>query len=558
MPQIGRFAEQFGLILAQTLALMAVSAVWAAGETLYNGIDLPSPWPPKDHVVTLDPMRLPYIANPPAVIPIDVGRQLFVDDFLIEETTLRRTFHSAEYYAGNPVLRPDKPWEQEGNDPTAMVFSDGVWYDPHDKQFKMWYMGGYCASTCYATSQDGIHWEKPSLDVRPGTNIVHAGDRDSATVWLDLEEKDPLRRYKLFRTHKDEGWALSIYCSADGIHWGDAIARSGPCGDRTTVFYNPFRKVWVYSLREYTPFGGSAQNMRVRRYWEHADVIAGSQWKSGEPPLWVGADRLDSHRPELDVQPELYNLDAVAYESIVLGLFDIWRGQPEDRAKPNEVLLGFSRDGFHWDRPCREAFCPVSERHGDWNWANVQSAGGGCLVVGDKLYFYVSGRAGIPGSARSGVCSTSLAILRRDGFASMGAGKSEGILTTRPVRFSGKYLFVNVDSKRGGLRVEVLDADGRVIEPFSRANCLPVRTDTTLQAVRWKSVGGLSDLSGKPVRLRFYLTNGRLYSFWVSPERTGASHGYVAAGGPGFIGPRDTVGSGAYKHASALKSLVPE
>ena len=31
---------------------------------------------------------------------------------------------------------------------------------------------------------------------------------------------------------------------------------------------------------------------------------------------------------------------------------------------------------------------------GDWNWANVQSAGGGCPVVGDRLYFYVSGRRG--------------------------------------------------------------------------------------------------------------------------------------------------------------------
>jgi hypothetical protein len=36
------------------------------------------------------------------------------------------------------------------------------------------------------------------------------------------------------------------------------------------------------------------------------------------------------------------------------------------------------------------------------------------------------------------------------------------------------------------------------------------------------------------VRFRFTLTNGKLYAFWVSPETTGASHGYVAAGGPGI------------------------
>ena len=42
----------------------------------------------------------------------------------------------------------------------------------------------------------------------------------------------------------------------------------------------------------------------------------------------------------------------------------------------------------------------------------------------------------------------------------------------------------------------------------------------------------------------FHLTSGKLYAFWVSPQANGASHGYVAAGGPGFKGPTDTVGAG--------------
>ncbi len=515
------------------------------GETLYNGIVLPADWPPQVETLTREPMSPPYLATPPAVIPIDVGRQLFVDDFLIEHTTLKRTFHAAKYYPGNPVLAPDRPWEEEGGGPTAMVFSDGVWYDPEDRLFKMWYMGGYCTATCYATSPDGIHWEKPSLDVRPGTNVVQPGDRDSATVWLDLREKDPQRRFKFFRTHREDGWAVSVYFSPDGVHWGEPVIRSGPCGDRTTVFYNPFRDVWVYSLRASAPGMG-----RARRYWENRDVVAGTRWEKNEPGLWIGADRLDPPRDDLKVTPQLYNLDAVAYESLLLGLFTIWRGQPDDRAKPNELCVGFSRDGFHWQRPSHEAFVSVSERHGDWNWGNVQSAGGGCLIVGDTLYFYVSGRAGIPGSRSSGVCSTGLATLRRDGFASMDAGDDEGTLTTRPVRFSGKHLFVNADADEGELRVEVLDDRGGIIPRFSRAKCVPIRTDSTLQRVRWKGTRDLSRLARKPVRLRFHLSNGRLYAFWASSERSGASHGYVAAGGPGFAGPTDTVGAAAYKASS--------
>src|SRR5262245_29886754 len=490
-----------------------------AGEPdvfLYNGIRLPSPWPPRLKL-TNEPMAVPYLSSPPAVIPIDIGRQLFVDNFLIEQTNLTRTFHQARYHKQTPVLRTDRRWEQTGQNPMAMVFSDGVWFDLQDSLFKMWYMGGIVHSTCYATSKDGIAWDKPNLDVQQGTNIVHAGMRDSTTIWLDHAEKDAKKRFKMLRSiRRAKSWGLEIQQSPDGIHWTSA-GFSGPCGDRTTMFYNPFRRMWVYSVRTDTPKLG-----RTRGYWENADFVAGSQWKAGQPHPWVGADRLDPKRDDLKTPCQLYNVDAVAYESILLGLFSIWRGQPRDRPKPNEVVLGYSRDGFHWDRPSRRPLCPVSERHGDWNWGNVQSAGGGCLIVGDQLYFYVSGRAGVKGTPLSGVSTTGLATLRRDGFASMDAGKTPGTLTTRPVRFRGQHLFVNVDAAGGELRAELLDREGKVIAPFTRANGTPIRADRTRQRVEWKGATDLAKLAGETVKLRFHLASGRLYAFWVSPEASGA------------------------------------
>jgi hypothetical protein len=519
-----------------------LAAASPEGEILPNGIRLPSPWPPR-RAYSLEPMPLPYLDKPPAVIPIDVGRQLFVDDFLIAQTTLTRTYHAAKYHAATPVLKPDQPWEQEGG-PTAMVFSDGVWYDPQDRLFKMWYMGGLTRATCYATSKDGLRWEKPILDVKKGTNIVQPDARDSVTVWLDLEEKDAKCRYKLFRSWRDRasvtGWDQTVYFSEDGVHWGEPLTTSGPSGDRNTVFYNPFRKVWVYSVRT-----NDARLGRTRGYVENADVLAGARWKAVDDPLpWVGADKDDPQRDDLRVQPQLYNVDAIAYESLLVGLFSIWRGQPKDRPKPNEVCAGFSRDGFHWHRPDHRALIPVSETHGDWNWGNVQSAGGCCLIVGDQLYFYVSGRAGVKGSPASGVSTTGLAVLRRDGFASMGAGDEERTLVTRPVTFRGKHLFVNVAAEGGELRADVLDKDGRAITGLTRDNCVPVHEDSTRAAVTWRAAD-LARLAGQAVRFRFHLRNGELYAFWVSPEGTGASHGYVAAGGPALTGPQDTVGGKA-------------
>ena len=529
----------------------------ASGEALYNGIRLPAEWPPRHEEVTVEPAAPPpYLLAPPEVIPIDRGRQLLIDDFLIEGTTLRRVFHSARYYEGNPVIRPDRPWEKKAASASAMVYSDGVWYDHEARLYKAWYHAP--GGTAYANSLDGVHWVKPELDVEPGTNIVLAKRRGSSTTWLDWSETDPARRYK---TVYSQGHLkpLTLHFSADGIHWNQAVTDSPPAADRTTVFWNPFRKVWVVSLRDHTPgsprsvFGQGRKRpgevVRFRSYREAPDLVTALHWTPEQVVPWVGADRLDPSRLELNVRPELYNLDAVAYESVLVGLFSIWRGQPDGRGKPNDIVLGFSRDGFHWDRPSRAPFLPVSEQPADWNWANVQSAGGGFLVVGDRLLFYVSGRTGGNGE----VHTTGLATLRRDGFASMEAGNTEGTLTTRAVRFRGNRLFVNVDSVSGFLAVEILDAADRIIPSFSRTNCLPVHLDSTQSEIRWKTAPDLSGVAGSGVKVRFYLRNARLYSFWVSSHPSGASNGYVAAGGPGFTGPIDTAGSAIYEHCCAAE-----
>lgn len=560
-----------GVRRALPVILLFGGQICTVGETLFNGIVLPSEWPPACGELTREPLaQPPFLAAPPAVIPIDVGRQLFVDDFLIESTTLTRTFHLAQYHPANPVIAPDRPWEGKGARSRAGVFSDGVWYDPADQLFKCWYWGSASSEkplrfyTCYATSQDGIHWEKPVLDVVPGTNVVlnddSDGSRNSSTVWLDLEEKNPQRRFKMFRVVCEEkAKKIKIHFSPDGIHWKLA-GTTDDCGDRTTVFYNPFRKVWIFGLRN-----GGKEVSRCRSYAESPEALYTASWNKlpSYRKEWIGADRLDPDRADLDlrriperpwdlVPSQLYNLDCVAYESLMLGCFSIWRGHPKaGRPKINEVCLGFSRDGFHWTRPDRRAFCPVSENKDAWNYGNVQSAGGCCLIVGDKLHFYVGGAGFHGGSFHPDPSFTGLAILRRDGFASMDAAAGGGMLTTRLLTFRGRALFVNVDAPKGALRAEVLDANGKVIAPFSREDCVPVTADSTIQRVQWKTSDDLASLSGKPVRFRFHLTGGKLYSFWVSPEESGASHGYVAAGGPGFTGTLDTEGVAAYGAAKA-------
>src|SRR5262249_47429569 len=85
--------------------------------------------------------------------------------------------------------------------------------------------------------------------------------------------------------------------------------------------------------------------------------------------------------------------------------------------------------------------------------------------------------------------------------------------------------------------------DGRPLPGFAKKNCRPVRVNSTRHKIDWTGSADLARLRGKPVSLRFDAVNSRLYSFWVTPDPSGASHGYVAAGGPGFTGPTEPIGA---------------
>ena len=169
----------------------------------------------------------------------------------------------------------------------------------------------------------------------------------------------------------------------------------------------------------------------------------------------------------------------------------------------------------------------------------MHSPAGILFVVGDKLIFPYSGCSGTAPDGRKGMYagqSIGLAMLRRDGFASMDAGTKPGVLTTRPVTFQGEHLFVNMNASSGELRVEALDETGR---GRVSATSEPVSGDCTQQLIQWKGAPSLAKLGGKPVRFRFHLTKGQLYAFWVTPDAKGASFGYLGGGSPGSAGVRD-------------------
>jgi len=507
-------------------------------EKLYNGIILPDNFP--KGLEPSDASNVPYLENPPEVIDVSVGRQLFVDDFLIESTTLGHTYHKAKKFGTDPIFKAETEWEK-AQSPVACPKSGGIWYDEDEHIFKMWYEAGWLRNMCYATSKDGLNWERPLLDIVEGTNLILKYDGfemeklndknncmylrpDSTTVVIDYDTNDKSQRYKLFMRNPGGSHPGIAAVSADGIHF-EKFRFTEPMYDRSTVFYNPFRKKWVYSIR-------AMWKGRTRSYRECDDYLEGAKWSAEDEIKWMSTDSLDLPDPYIGFAPQLYNVDAVGYESIMLGMFQIMYGPEnnicESRGVPKitELIPMYSRDGYHFSRPCRDSIISASRVKGAWDRGYVQSVGGVTVIRGDELWIYYIGFGGdenysnqtwfTNGIYRNG--ATGLAKLRRDGFVSM---DGDGTLKTRRITFdrTKKRMLVNYS---GSISAELYTDDGQLL-----ASSKVLKGDSTCEFLDFGDFD-IESAAEQVLRVKFNV-NGSLYSFGFSDEN-GDCKGAHAAG----------------------------
>lgn len=170
--------------------------------------------------------------------PVQLGktRQLFLDDYLVARREgLRRVVHQPEKHPANPVMAGETAMEGGANYGPVLAH---ILHDDASGRFRLWYRsriayeaGGrkYSNPNLYAESSDGIHWERPDLNLYPwdgpGPNnmILPAGDlrglihepHDTAAPWKAIWEHNSLLRSPDWV--KQEGYHL--YTSPDGLHW---------------------------------------------------------------------------------------------------------------------------------------------------------------------------------------------------------------------------------------------------------------------------------------------------------------------------------------------------
>ena len=475
------------------------------------------------------------------VLHLDHVPQLFVDDHVVGEIDgLTRSLHAVRKHPDNPVLRPEQP--AEGN---SIEYTTVLW-DEVEKRFKAWYLCGdnqdarsspgaksrFETRTCYATSPDGITWDKPDLGLIScnGSRANNALDRGR---WLQGvvhsspdQEPDDSRRYKMLAW--DTG-GYQVAFSPDGIRWTDHP--DNPVwpitGDVAPTIYDELSGQYISFAKVHGEYEGHRRRLVGRG--TSSDFV---RWS--DPQLILMPDAEDEGwtlgRP--GHHTEFYGLCGFPYAGMYLGLLWVFRVTGKVPGGTNyggiHAQLVHSRDGIDWQRTrSRMPLIPIGPQETfDCGYIHAASRP---LVVGDEVWIYYDGHDGDHGSywykevwgsdERKRGGALGLGRLRLDGFVSLDASAEGGTLTTRPVLVAGDELVVNCNARLGVVRAEVLTADGTAVAGLSDAECVPCSGDSVRHIVRWKGGKSLATLQSTPVRLRFHLENAQLYSFHVAATR---------------------------------------
>lgn len=519
----------------------------------------------------------PYLNNPIEPINIDLGRQLFVDDYFIESISpnIKRIYHQTTDITSKPLLMPiDGYDETRSNCPLP----DAVLYDPIAKEFKMWYVPNYeyvPHRLAIATSKDGINWIRKNIKemdekyefetkdpcctkcsmynakmlktVKNTSNLIcsiggcrNMLGRGSGNILMDLNEKDPNKRFKLawggFRN-------VMMYYSADGIHWNPSNKRGGWLGGSVWYLsYNPFRNKYVYTMRDNLPDKG-----RITRYievsheldtwpkWDDGKGNGQKIYKEGYPVPFCMADNLDIHYTKR--KAGIYAAVLVPYESIMVNLFSVYHSG-DGFNKRCSLHAGFSRDGFHYTRE-HEGRKPIVSESGSKYY--ILATGGNICIVNEQIYIYYIYK-------HNNSMNTGVGSLRRDGFVSLKTvDNNEGIIITKYLNttFQKNYLFINIKIEDDGyIKTEIIDENNKIISNYEASKSILYKIDTTKQLITWNKLDSIKlDVINKinKFKIKFYVKNADFYSFWISQSIHGESNGFIGHGGPNYNTYQDTI-----------------
>ena len=462
----------------------------------------------------------PIVSLAQEILELGNRRELFVDHSLIEQIdNLQLELHAPREEGA--VLFFDKSWEGPFSG-YCTVIHDG-------ESYKAYYRGLPVAGqdgsgkevSCYAESDDGIHWRKPDLGLyeiqgSKANNIIlaHAAPvTHNFSPFLDTNPAAiPQQRYKALGGTKKSG--LIAYGSPDGIHWKKlqekAVFTQGIFDSQNVSFWSEAEQLYVCYFRTWTGEGyqgfRSVSRTTSPNFLDWSEPVAMSfgdtpyehmytqqthpYYRASHIYVAIGARFMagrqvitDEEAVSLDVNPKYYK-------------------------DCSDAFFMTSRGGSVYDRSFMESF--IRPGIGLENWVSRSNYPALNVVQTSptEMSVYVNEHYAQP-SAHLKRYS-----MRIDGFASLSAGYEGGELLTKPFTFEGKQLELNFESSAaGGIRIEIQDETGTAISGFRLSDAQEIIGNQISRLAQWNGQSDVSALVGKAIRLRFVMKDADLYSF---------------------------------------------
>ena len=401
-----------------------------------------------------------------------------------------------------------------------------------DDAFHMWYIGrmgrneeranyeGDQGRLCYATSTDGVNWEKPDLGLVDFNGSRHNNlvdvpqDADIAAgpILYDPEDPDPDRRFKINYESAALGNRMCVAYSPDGHRWTPSPNNPvGPSFEQAGLIR--------YNGCFYVSGHGHGHPGPARQLLTHA---------SYDFEHWTEASILSMDRAPTLSGPELEDRRACWEEihlgaalhsrgNVILGIYGMWHGHPYSDRRHVTMDLGLlvSHDAMHFHEPIRDfRFIPAyEERESTIGYGPALMQGQGMEAVGDRTFYWYSLWRD-DGQVR-------LAVWERDrfGYLKPDGPDPSATLVTCPLHIEGEgeKIFLNVSGlgDYAAVRVELLDLEFRPVPGYSGEDSAVMRESGLRVPVRWDS-GHALPVGGRPLRLRVEV--GPLGPECVRPE----------------------------------------
>ena len=474
---------------------------------------------------------------------VDIGghKQVLWDDSLLDSHDGVTFEAGIAVRTGEVDMVADKPWEAWMTGIYGTVIHDGG-------LFRMWYSARVSISeeyVAYAESKDGIHWQKPELglmDFRgskannlltPPTFRPHG-----VSVWRD-PAAPPGARYKLlFAQYPVKGGTpkafLTQAVSADGLRFqftGRSILDARQ-GEKGVAFDTHNVCFWDESPGQYVLYTRVRPGRSIGRAVSADPMNFPLPQKVLEPETVEDADfynpgvfrYAEADRAYVALVPVFFHPMNKARPAGGRAMIKFqYAGKPMEVPPPDsvDVHLFTSRDGIGWTRQGEHRPVMALGPEGAFDSRQIYPFVG-YVTVGDEIWIYYLGfnatHSQVLPEKKQGTVSRM--VFRRDGFMSASAGHPGASIVTKPLKFSGSRLELNVDCSAGGhLDLEILDAQDKPLPGFTAADHDRVYYNHLHKRVTFGGHEDLSTLAGKTIRLRFIMRDCKLYAFQFREAR---------------------------------------